>query len=153
MLDTNILIYLINILLPQLADRMMPILMRITWRSRSYASPGFSWTTGQFPEIPTQYWCSRSPVSRGGNPLRRTVPALAVALTRYGVLIERPSEALPDLNSIVTASGEMAFAPTLSKEELHPHFNTILINGVGGIRRLAVIAGQIEITPREIQLG
>jgi hypothetical protein len=27
MLDTNILIYLINILLPQLADRMMPILI------------------------------------------------------------------------------------------------------------------------------
>ena len=40
-----------------------------------------------------------------------------------------------------------------SKEELHPHFNTILINGVGGIWRLAVIAGQIEIAPGEIQLG
>jgi len=92
MLNTNILIYLINILLPQLADRTMPSLMRIIWRSRSSASPGFSWSIGQFPEMPTQYWCSRSRVSRGGNPLRWNVPALAAALTRYGVLIERPSE-------------------------------------------------------------
>ena len=40
-----------------------------------------------------------------------------------------------------------------SEKEFHPHFNTILINGVGGIRRLAVIASQIEIAPGEIQLG
>ena len=40
-----------------------------------------------------------------------------------------------------------------SKEELHPNLNTILINDVGGIRRLAIISGQIEIAPGEIQLG
>ncbi len=44
-------------------------------------------------------------------------------------------------------------AASASKEELHPNFKTILINGVGSIGRLAVIAGQIEIAPGEIQLG
>ena len=41
-----------------------------------------------------------------------------------------------------TAAHGHAPRPSGSKEELHPNFNTILINGVGGIRRLAVIAAR-----------
>lgn len=86
-----------------------------------------------------QIWCARPFPTRCLNrPLQhRCAKALRSLICASKARLTR--------NASAAASG--------SKEELHPNFNTILINGIGGIWRLAVIAGQIEIAPGEIQLG
>jgi len=78
-IDTNILIYLIKILLSHVAERIYAL------ADDDYLVFGAVVNPHRRP--------SAQALEGGGEPFRRTVQGLAAGYTRYGVLIEAPSQA------------------------------------------------------------